>query len=102
NSAPAIKKRAYVPSDIRPASEIPQWEEHKGEMAPGYLFSISHPSDEKIRGRYRAFFDGTLLLPYGVRLKVQGMDFPTLKEKVHEAYKKFFQRGAEEIEFKLE
>ena len=71
-------------------------------MAPGFLFSLNHPTDSKLQGRYRAAADGTLVLPYGVRINVKDQTFSQLKKKVQEAYGSFFQRGAENVNFRLE
>ena len=70
-------------------------------MAPGHLFYLNHPSDSKLKGRYRADFEGILRLPYNVVIKVNGLSFREVKAKVLEAYSKFFQRGVENVEFKL-
>lgn len=81
--------------------KIPKFSKLKYKMAPGHLFYLNHPSDSKLKGRYRADFDGVLRLPYNVVLKVDGLSFRELKAKVLEAYSKFFQRGVENVEFKL-
>ncbi len=82
-------------------NEIPKFKQLKYSMAPGHLFYINHPSDEKIKGKYRADFNGVLALPYGVRIDVKGLSFKELREKVYQAYGKFFQRGVENMQFKL-
>lgn len=81
---------------------IPQFEEMKSLMAPGFLFSLNHPSDSKLQGRFRANSEGLLVLPYGVRLNVMGLTFGELREQVRKAYSSFFQRGAANVSFKLE
>ena len=80
---------------------IPKHRNLRGKMAPGFLFSLNHPSDEKIKGRFRADFKGILRLPYNVVLNVKGLRFKQLKKKVLKAYSKFFQRGVDRVEFKL-
>lgn len=82
-------------------NKIPKFPKLKSTMAPGHLFSLNHPSDSKLKGRYRADYKGFLRLPYGVKLNVKGLRFKKLREKVLEAYSKFFQRGVENVDFKL-
>lgn len=101
NGPEAVIKRTHVQSDIKPIKEIPQFENTKEHMAPGHLFSIYHPSDEKIRGSYRVNFDGILRLPYGIQVNVIGLDFQTLRKNVLDGYKSFFQRGSEDVTFLL-
>ena len=81
--------------------KIPKFNKLKYKMAPGHLFYLNHPSDSKLKGRYRADFEGILRLPYNVVIKVNGLSFREVKAKVLEAYSKFFQRGVENVEFKL-
>src|SRR5690554_4174760 len=80
---------------------IPKFQELKDHMAPGHLFSIYHPSDEKLKGRFRVDFQGALRLPYDVRINVKGLTFRELREEVLNRYAKFFQRGVENVDFKL-
>lgn len=101
NSASLIKKHSQPPFDIKTINDIPQFKDTEKLMAPGFLFSMNHPSDEQIRGKYRVQFDGVLRLPYGVRISVIGLDYPALRKKVMDAYRKFFQRGSEDISFQL-
>lgn len=93
--------KSETPSDIRAIEDIPQFEETEGLMAPGFLFSLSHPSDAKLQGSFRAQFDGMLKLPYGVKVSVLGLTFDELKKKVQLAYSSFFQRGAQDVTFNL-
>ena len=95
-------KRKMDTSRTRSVKAIPQFEEQKALMAPGFLFSLSHPTDSKLQGRFRANTEGLLVLPYGVRLNVTGLTFPELKAQVQKSYSSFFQRGAENVNFKLE
>jgi protein involved in polysaccharide export with SLBB domain len=93
--------RAAAPSDIRSIQDIPQWEETENKVAPGFLFSLNHPTDGKLQGSFRVGFDGVLKLPYGVKITVTGLTFPEVKAKVIEAYTSFFQRGAQNVSFNL-
>jgi hypothetical protein len=81
--------------------DIPQFESTVDLVAPGFLFALSHPSDEKLSGRFRIGTDGLLLLPYNVRIETAGLTFPELKEKVLKAYSAFFQKGVQSIVFRL-
>lgn len=82
-------------------NKIPKFPKLKYSMAPGHLFYLNHPSDRKLKGRYRADYKGFLRLPYGVKIDVKGLSFKELREKVKEQYSKFFQRGVDDVEFKL-
>lgn len=101
NEVDLSKRIEKEPTDIRSLEDIPQFEETAALMAPGFLFYMGHPSDDKIRGNFRAGPDGELKLPYGVKISVTGLDFAVLRNKVMEAYSKFFQRGSEDITFQL-
>jgi protein involved in polysaccharide export with SLBB domain len=102
NSQAQMKKYTpYVPSDMKQIKDIPQFNETEKLMAPGHLFSLNHPSDNKLRGQFRVQFDGYLRLPYGVKIDVVGKEFGELKKQVMDAYHKFFQRGAEDVTFNL-
>lgn len=102
NEKSHVSKKPHEPSDIRAIKDIPQFEETEDLMAPGFLFSLSHPSDAKLQGTYRAQFDGLLKLPYDVRINVKGLTFEELRKKVAEAYSSFFQRGAQDVSFRLQ
>lgn len=91
----ATGERLDVNSEIPNYSKIPQ------DMAPGYLFSLSHASDSKLSGKYRADFTGILRLPYDVKVDVKNKSFNQVKEEVLTSYKKFFQRGVESVNFTL-
>lgn len=88
-------------SFITDFKKIPQFKETQNKIAPGFLFYLKHPSDEKLAGKFRVDPKGILRLPYSVRINVKGMTFSQLKKKVLESYSKFFQRGVENVEFKL-
>lgn len=94
-------KKTETPSNLRSIKDIPKFEKTKNLMSPGFLFSLSHPTDSKLQGTFRAGFDGILTLPYGVKIDVNGLTFPELKEKVLEGYHSFFQRGAQNVHFNL-
>lgn len=92
------KKNSSVISDVK---RIPKFYNLSDKMAPGYQFFLNHPSDEKLKGRYRADFSGVLRLPYNVRINVKGMTFKQLKAKVLSSYAKFFQQGVGKVDFRL-
>lgn len=81
--------------------DIPKFERRKYMVSPGYKFSISHPSDEKLKGVYRVSYDGILRLPYNVRIKADGLTFNQLREKVRASYRKFFQAGVDKVSLSL-
>lgn len=95
------KKKAYVPSDLRPIKDIPQFPERKYYISPGFLFSMYHPTDEKLRGQFRVYFDGLLRLPYNIRVNVTGQTYAEVKKQVMDSYNAFFQRGGQDIDFRL-
>ena len=82
-------------SDVPDMSKIPQY------MAPGHLFTMSHSSDSKLSGKFRADFNGILQLPYNVNVDVTNKTFAEVKETVLNAYRKFFQKGVESVNFTL-
>ena len=82
-------------------SEVPDLSKVPVHMAPGHQFSLSHSSDSKLSGKFRADFNGILQLPYNVNVDVSGKTFPELKETVLNAYRKFFQKGVESVNFAL-
>lgn len=83
------------------ADEVPNLSSLQKFMAPGHLFSIYHPSDNKLSGRYRADFNGRLRLPYNVVVDVKNKTFSDLRDEVLESYSKFFQRGVGKVSFEL-
>lgn len=101
NSTSSIQKKPYIPSDLKQVKDIPQFENTDEHMAPGFLFSVGHPSDEKLKGSFRVQFDGFLRLPYGVKIPVKGLTFAELKKQVLQRYSAFFQRGGEDVTFNL-
>lgn len=92
------QKNKKLISDLE---KIPKFNSLRGKMAPGFLFYLSHPSDEKLKGRFRADFTGILRLPYNVRINVKGKSFKQLKEKVLTSYSKYFQKGVGNVDFRL-
>jgi protein involved in polysaccharide export with SLBB domain len=84
-----------INSEVPDLSKIPQY------MAPGHLFSMSHSSDSKLTGKFRADFNGVLQLPYNVNVDVTNKTFAEVKETVLNGYRKFFQKGVESVNFTL-
>lgn len=83
------------------SSEVPDLSKLPVHMAPGHLFTMSHSSDSKLSGKFRADFNGILQLPYNVNVDVTGKTFPEVKETVLNAYRRFFQKGVESVNFTL-
>lgn len=96
-----IKKSSQSRKIISKYQEIPRHKSLQYKMSPGFLFYLNHPSDSKLKGRYRADFDGFLRLPYNVRVNVKGLTFRELRDKVLDSYSKFFQRGVGNVQFSL-
>lgn len=84
-----------INSEVPDLSKVPQY------MAPGHLFTMSHSSDSKLSGKFRADFNGVLQLPYNVNVDVSNKTFAEVKETVLNAYRKFFQKGVESVNFTL-
>lgn len=83
------------------SNEIPNLSSYSRLMAPGHSFSIYHPSDSKLSGRYRADFNGNLRLPYSVVVNVKDKTFDQLKSEVLDKYSKFFQKGVGKVSFEI-
>ncbi len=86
---------------FRSAKEIPRFRNRRKFVAPGHLIAISHPSDEKLKGRYRIGTDSILRLPYGVRIRSKNKTFSELVKEIRKSYKKFFQKGANSVKVTL-
>ncbi|MBC7713430.1 MAG: hypothetical protein H7177_08825 [Rhizobacter sp.] len=84
-----------ISSDVPDLSKVPVY------MAPGHQFTLSHSSDSKLSGKFRADFNGILQLPYNVNIDVTGKTFAEVKEQVLNSYRKFFQKGVESVNFAL-
>lgn len=97
-----VKNSRKIKRDqFKDIENIPQFRNLKNNVAPGFLFYLSHPSDDKIKGKFRVSFDGILRLPYNVRVQTKGHTFKSLKKKVIKRYSKFFKRGVKTVTFKL-
>ena len=81
--------------------EVPTFKERQYFIAPGFLLQLSHPSDDKLNGRFRVSYDGILRLPYGVRVSTDGLNLTNLREKVREGYTRFFQKGVNKVDLKI-
>ena len=82
-------------------SEVPDLSKIPVYMAPGHVFTMSHSSDSKLSGKFRADFNGVLQLPYNVNVDVTNKTFSEVKETVLNAYRRFFQKGVESVNFTL-
>lgn len=81
--------------------EVPDLSKVPLYMAPGHLFTMSHSSDNKLSGKFRADFNGILQLPYNVNVDVTNKTFAEVKETVLNSYRRFFQKGVESVNFTL-
>jgi protein involved in polysaccharide export with SLBB domain len=82
-------------------NEVPDLSKIPAYMAPGHLFTMSHSSDGKLSGKFRADYNGILSLPYDVSVDVTHKTFAQVKELVLNSYRKFFQKGVESVNFSL-
>lgn len=82
-------------------SEVPNYEKGPAYMAAGHQFRLSHASDAKLKGTFRADFNGILRLPYDVTVNVNNKSLSSLRDEVMDAYRKFFQKGVESVNFTL-
>lgn len=81
--------------------EVPDLSKIPIYMAPGHLFTMSHPSDSKLSGKFRADFNGVLQLPYDVNVDISKKTYAEVKDIVLNSYKRFFQKGVESVNFNL-
>jgi protein involved in polysaccharide export with SLBB domain len=86
---------------LRQLKDVPKFSRNRRNMSPGFLFSLYHVSDDKLRGRFRANYNGLLKLPYGVRLTVNNKTFKQLRKEVLKAYERFFQKGVRNVTFSI-
>jgi protein involved in polysaccharide export with SLBB domain len=91
----AVDPAAQMNNEVPDLSKVPVY------MAPGHLFTMSHSSDSKLSGRFRADFNGILQLPYNVNVDVTNKTYAEVKETVLNAYRRFFQKGVESVTFNL-
>lgn len=80
-------------------SEVPDLSKVPVYTAPGNMFVMSHPNDSKLSGKFRADFNGVLQLPYNITINVTNKTFSELRESVISSYRKFFQKGVEDVKF---
>lgn len=58
-------------------------------IAPGYLIGL-RSSDPKVKGEFRVEFDGTLKLPYNVKLTAADLSESQLRDEIRNAYRTYF------------
>jgi protein involved in polysaccharide export with SLBB domain len=80
-------------------SEVPNLSKVPVYTAPGNVFTMSHPNDNKLSGKFRADFNGVLQLPYNISINVTNKTFSELRDSVLSSYRKFFQKGVEDVKF---
>jgi protein involved in polysaccharide export with SLBB domain len=95
------KKVSSQQNVLKSNEDIPSFEDRIDLVSPGFLFSLYHPSDEKLSGNFRVNFDGYLYLPYNVKIDTSNLSINELHNKVLETYKTFFQRGVSNVRFTL-
>ena len=73
---------------------IPDFEPRPGrgpdEIAPGNLMHIVCADDKKIDGDFRVEFDGTIKMPYDVKVKAAGLTLTEFKTALQTQYRSFF------------
>ncbi len=60
-------------------------------VEPGFLFEMSNLEDRTLNGLFRVDFDGTLKLPYNVKINTEKLRASDVKSRMASAYQKFFQ-----------
>lgn len=60
------------------------------ELAPGYLVRLRSVDDKDLNGEFRIDFDGSLSLPYGVRVDTTGMTLTDLQSRLIGEYRQYF------------
>jgi protein involved in polysaccharide export with SLBB domain len=80
---------------------LPDYSRIPDYVAPGFVYSMLHPSDNKLTGKFRSDFSGMLKLPYDVEINTSNKTFSELKELVLKSYQKFFQKGVADVTFEL-
>ena len=67
------------------------------EIAPGYLIVIHSNQDSNLNGEFRISDQGTLLLPYNVKVNASNTSLAELRSSIRDSYRTFF-RGSPDIE----
>lgn len=75
---------------VSPVAEAETVIEGPQTVAPGFLIRLSNPNDDEVSGEFRVKFDGTLELPYGIELQVDGLSEEEFVASVRRAYTKYF------------
>ena len=78
--------------DVGEARAQFQWKGRpRGQVAPGFEVELVNPTDVQLNGKFRVSFDGTLTLPYDIKVDTSGTSEAQLKQKILNAYRTFFQ-----------
>lgn len=80
---------------------VPDFSRIPDYVAPGYVYSMSHPSDNKLTGTFRSDFNGVIKLPYDVSVNTKNKTFNEVKDSVLRSYEKFFQKGVVSATFEI-
>lgn len=60
-----------------------------GEIAPGFEIEVRSGQDSSISGSYKVAADGTLSLPYDVKVSAAGATLEQLRDRVRDSYRRF-------------
>ncbi len=59
-------------------------------LKPGYAIRLTYAEDRDLNGTFRVEFDGTVSLPYNVRVRAEGLTIDELRKKLIETYKSYY------------
>jgi protein involved in polysaccharide export with SLBB domain len=94
-------EKQQVNTGLSEMGAVPDLSKIPNYVAAGFSFSMSHPSDSKLAGTFKADFNGILQLPYDVTVDITDKTFDEVKETVLKSYRKFFQKGVESVSFNI-
>ncbi len=64
-------------------------------IRPGFLIRLQNEADEKLNGQFRVGWDGSLKLPYSVRVQASGLSLNELRLQLIEKYRTYFKHAPE-------
>ena len=77
-------------ASTKAASEAVASRDDPNRLVPGFGIRISFPEDRDVNGVFRIEFDGMLSLPYGIRVRAEGLTLDELRKKLTEIYRPFY------------
>lgn len=94
DGAPAARARTSLEdtAEEAPGEETPD-SSPDTQIRPGFLLQLSSIRDGKLSGRFRVQQDGTLQLPYSVRVSTRDLNLSQLESKVDGEYAQYFRGG---------